>query len=182
MNSKVNMSQLVNDTLAKSQNNVKTWVNEYNQLLDTLNTIKGAHVKQINGKKTEKDFCPYISFVTIDALESKDYPNNIAANSIYVCFEIYHTEKKVEIHSCGHIYISEEDKNNHSQYKYLAMHSMLHLAKVRNVKGLRKSKYKDIADLAQKINSTFENIMAEVEDYTGGYPYKQGIKPIEKGL
>lgn len=39
-------------------------------------------------------------------------------------------------------------------------------------KKFRKSKFKTEKDLCKKMLDYFDNVMVEVEKYTGGYPYK----------
>jgi hypothetical protein len=46
-------------------------------------------------------------------------------------------------------------------------------------KKFRKQSYKDMKDLANKMEKYYKEVMAAVIDYTGGYPYKQGIKKAE---
>lgn len=115
--------------------------------------------------------CPYMQFIGIEALKREDLPNNIAENGIYIQFKIDMADKTIEVHSWGHIYLSKEEQ----KATYLAMTGIKNVAKARGTKWFRKQKYKDITDLYNKIVKFYENVMQSVEDYTGGYPYKQGI-------
>ena len=48
------------------------------------------------------------------------------------------------------------------------------LCKARKVKWHRKYTYKSVEDLIKHITAFYERVMECVEEYTGGYPYKQG--------
>lgn len=148
---------------------------EYEQLKNILENNKGKYLKAVYGRFT--DFYPRTQFITLDALNKEDWTNGISRNSVFLDFEIDFLAKKLEIHSSGGTYISEIDKQL-PQYEHLALHHITHIAKVRQVKGLRKTSYKNIDDLAKKILTTFNNIMKEIDQYTEGYPYKQGKKSI----
>lgn len=137
-------------------------------------TEGNSYVRQLNVYTKPSWFCPYMQFVTIDALEKKDYPHGIDRNSIYLTFEINHSENKVRIFDCGHIYLSKTDKQS-EKYKYLAMKSMIDVHTDFGGKKFRKTKYKNISDLVEKMNDYFVQVMIDVDKYTGGYPYKEGI-------
>lgn len=165
--------------MTKNESNVNAWQQEFNEVASLIKAAShNITYKAVYGDY-KRDFCPYISFITLDALDKKDWPNNIGQNSIFVTFEIDHIAKKVFIHSNGHVWISEQDKEVYPNDKYLAMHSMTDIAKRNGGKVMRKSSYKDAKDLANKIITAFENIMREVNDYTGGYPYNKGIKALK---
>ena len=55
------------------------------------------------------------------------------------------------------------------------MTSMKNLAKGRGLSWFRKQKFKDINDLYRRLRKFYDNMMDVVNEYTGGYPYKQGI-------
>lgn len=170
-------SQIAKDNLS-NENNIEKWTNEFNTLKENLLNQKSNNIyKEVYGKF--QSFCPYQQYITLDCLNKEDWPSNIAQNSIYLCFLVDFIERKVEIHSSGHVWISDKDKEIYPQYKYLAMHSMTGIAKHNGVKLMRKSKFKSIDDLTGKILNAFNNIMNEVIDYTGGYPYKKGIKELK---
>lgn len=116
-----------------------------------------------------------LQFIRIDALEPKDYPNGIANNSVFLEFAIDFKECKVELHNEGHIYLSPKDLAT-PKYKYYAMKSMHDVAVDKGFKKFRKSKFKNEKDLANKISTYYNKIMEYVIEYTGGYPYKQGIE------
>ena len=166
--------QIAKENLSSTESNV--WQTMFEDTKTALKSMENKYVKNVFGKF--QGFCPWSQFITIDALNTEDWPNGIAQNSVYVQFAIDFATKKVEIHSTGHIWISDRDKEIYPQYKYLAMHSMLRIAKERKVKGIRKSSFKNAEDLAKKMMLTFTNIMNEVNDYTEGYPYKKGVKTI----
>ena len=129
------------------------------------------YVKQVMVEEKPKSLCPYMQFVRLDALNKEDYPNGIDMNSIYICFCINHKENKVEIHSVGCVYLNEADKQS-EKYKYYAMKSILQVYVDEGGKKFRKSKFKSEKDLCKKMLEYFDNVMVEVEKYTGGYPYK----------
>ena len=52
---------------------------------------------------------------------------------------------------------------------------MKNLAKSRGLSWFRKQKFKDINDLYRRLRKFYDNMMDVVNEYTGGYPYKQGI-------
>ena len=59
------------------------------------------------------------------------------------------------------------------------MNTMATNTKRNGGKVMRKSTYKDTKDLTKRIIKAFENIMAQVIDYTEEYPYKNGIKALK---
>lgn len=120
-------------------------------------------------------FCPYLCFIRVDALDKKDYPHNIDKNSVYIEIEIDFQENKFQLFDYGHIYLSPKDKKT-ERFKYLCMRSMVDIAEEKGTKKLRKSKHKDNKTTASKIASYFNEVMKAVKEYTGGYPYKQGIE------
>ena len=132
----------------------------------------------IDAKQVKIDcdsFCPYMCFIRIDALDKKDYPNNISDNSIFIDIKIDFQEGKFELFRGGHIWISPKDRKT-PQYKHYAMRGMFDIAEEKGTKKLRKSKHKDNETTAKKIASYFNEVMKAVKEYTGGYPYKQGIE------
>ena len=76
----------------------------------------------------------------------------------------------IEVGDCGHIYLSKEEQ----KATYLAMTNIKKLCKARKVKWHRKYTYKNVEDLIKHITVFYERVMECVEEYTGGYPYKQG--------
>lgn len=85
-----------------TENDIKTIKDEFNNILKVV-TEKSSAV-QVRGNFSE--FFPHIQFITLDALKKEDWPNNIDMNSIYLCFEIDFNNKKVQVHSNGHVYLS----------------------------------------------------------------------------
>lgn len=121
-------------------------------------------------------FYPNICFITVDALNPQDYPNNIAENSIFITFRIDLAAKTVEYKRSGHIYLSEKDKRENPKLRYLAMNSMVEIATRAGVKKMRRSQHKDNATSAHKMATYFNEVMEKVVNYTDGYPYKQGVE------
>ena len=138
--------------------------NKLNELFNKLNN-KG-YIKQFSNSYSRFGSV----FVRFEALEKKDYPNSIRENGKYVIFEIDSINEKVSLYSCGHIWLSEEDKNN-EKYKYYAMRSMIEIAESKGIKRFRKCKIKSIEETFNKMNLYFQNVMDKVNEYSGGYPY-----------
>ena len=151
----------------------------FNKIKSLLTLDLLHHAKAVYGKY-EMGLCPYLNFIRVDALESKDWFNGISQNSVYVTFEIDTLHNKVKILNCGHVYISDADKQAYIRDKYLAMHSMTEIAKRNGVKCIRQQSFKNEEECVQKICKLFNAIMDEVYDYTDGkYPYKKGVKMLK---
>lgn len=171
------MAYDINNIMAKENamrdpKNVEEWSRQREMLRDYLTPISTAEnvsVGKIGG------FCPYIIFVRLDALKREDWPNNIAENSIYIDFEIDLYDKKVSVFRSGSVWLSPYDKTL-PQYKYLCMKSMQNVLVDNGGKKFRKQSYKDMKDLANKMQQYYAQVMEAVNDYTDGYPYKQGTK------
>ena len=174
------MAYDINNIMAKENamrdpKNVEEWSRQREMLRDYLipiSTAENVSVGKIGG------FCPYIIFVRLDALKREDWPNNIAENSIYIDFEIDLYNKKVSVFRSGSVWLSPYDKTL-PQYKYLCMKSMQNVLVDNGGKKFRKQSYKDVKDLANKMQKYYKEVMTAVMDYTGGYPYKEGIKKVE---
>lgn len=120
-------------------------------------------------------WCPYIQYITFDALDPQDYPNGIDANSIYLTFEVNYKTQKVELHSFGHTYISPKDKK-HPKFKYYAMRGICEIAKTDyGVNKFRKQAFKNTTDLYNRMEKYYKAVMEALKIYTGSYPYKEGI-------
>lgn len=143
---------------------------EYNELTAMIHSNMPKYADHLLGG-FRNGLCPYMQYVGIEALKTEDIPNNIDMNGIYIQFCIDMLDKTVEAHSWGHIYLSKEEQ----KATYSAMTGIKNVAKARGVKWFRKQKYKDIKDLYNKITKFYTNALQAVENYTGGYPYKQGI-------
>ena len=171
------MAYDINNIMAKENamrdpKNVEEWSRQREMLRDYLipiSTAENVSVGKIGG------FCPYIIFVRLDALKREDWPNNIAENSIYIDFEIDLYDKKVSVFRSGSVWLSPYDKTL-PQYKYLCMKSMQNVLVDNGGKKFRKQSYKDMKDLANKMQQYYAQVMEAVNDYTDGYPYKQGTK------
>lgn len=129
------------------------------------------YVKQLIIEQKSSYICPYLQYVRIDALEKKDYPHGIDMNSVYLCFYVDYRDNKVELHSCGHVYLSDSDKQS-EKYKYYVMKSIVNVHVDKGGKKFRKSKFKNETDLCKKMIDYFNVVMKDVNEYTGGYPYK----------
>lgn len=152
--------------------NKAEWMRQREELCDIVTpatSAKHVYVDKLDG------FCPYLLFVKFDALNKEDYPNGIAENSIYITFEIDLFNKKVNVFRSGAVWLSPYDKTL-PQYKYLCMKSMQNVLTDNGGKKFRKQGYKDMKDLAKKMETYYKQVMQEVKNYTGGYPYKKGIK------
>ena len=171
------MAYDINNIMAKENamrdpKNVTEWQQQREMLRDYLipiSTAENVSVGKIGG------FCPYIIFVRLDALKREDWPNNIAENSIYIDFEIDLYNKKVSVFRSGSVWLSPYDKTT-PKYKYLCMKSMQNVLVDNGGKKFRKQNYKDMKDLAKKMQQYYAQVMEAVNDYTDGYPYKQGTK------
>lgn len=171
------MAYDINNIMAKENamrdpKNVEEWSRQREMLRDYLipiSTAENVSVGKIGG------FCPYIIFVRLDALKREDWPNNIAENSIYIDFEIDLYNKKVSVFRSGSVWLSPYDKTT-PKYKYLCMKSMQNVLVDNGGKKFRKQNYKDMKDLAKKMQQYYAQVMEAVNDYTDGYPYKQGTK------
>lgn len=157
------------------------YFNEYNEIIKAIedNAKNAKALKQII-RKDAYYISPETQFIRLDALEEKDYPSGLDRNSIYVCFRIDMDEKSVQIHSAGSVWISEADKERYEGDRYMAMHPMLAITKRNGGKVMRKQRYKDSTDLAKKVIKAYNDIMAQVLDYTNFvYPYKNGVKALK---
>ena len=122
-------------------------------------------------------FYPNICFITVDALNPQDYPNNIAENSIFITFRIDLAAKVAEYNRSGHVYLSPKEKRENPKLRYLCMHGMSELARrLKHVNRMRRYQYKDGEAAAHKMATYFNKVMETVVDYTDGYPYKQGVE------
>ena len=155
-----------------NETEIKTFETSFNDLLKLAKEKSTA--KHILGHY-KQGLCPYMQFIKFDALEPQDWPNNIADNSVFVTFCIDYQSKKVELHSTGHIWLSPKDKQD-ERLKYYAMRGMHNIAKEDyGVKKFRKQGFKDMKDLYNKMEKYYKAVMTAIKDYTGGYPYKEGI-------
>lgn len=145
------------------------------QCQEIANMIANEVIDAKDIKISCSNFCPYLCFIRIDALDKKDYLNNISDNSIFIDIEIDFQENKFELFKDGRIYLSPKDKKT-PQFKYLTMRGMVNIAEEKGVKKMRKTKHKDNKTTANKIALYFNEVMKAVKEYTGGYPYRQGIE------
>ena len=142
--------------------------NEFDKIVDALcNDVNLEHCNNVYGVFGE--FCPHLQFVRLDALKEKDWPHNIADNSIYVEFKIDLRTRSVEVFRCGHIYLSRHDQ----QASYLAMCSIKKAHQFIGGKWFRKQSWKDATDLAKKIERFWYSVAETLNKVTDGYPYKE---------
>lgn len=153
-----------------SENIISKFRNDFNTLGGLMADNLPKRADHVIGRFSV-GLCPEMQFIGWEALSHKDMPNGINENGIYIRFQIDLIEKSVEVFDCGSIYLSREEQ----KATYLAMASIKDIARARGVKWLRKQKYKDVADLYSRIKKFYDNAMEAVNDYTQGYPYKQGI-------
>lgn len=157
----------------ETNNEYKAYMDEYSNILSIAKEKSSA--LQIRGQFNDH-FCPYLQFVTFDALKTEDWPHGIDMNSVYLCFEIDFKNKKVQLHTNGHVYLSPKDKAENSPYKYHAMRGMAEIAASDyGVKKFRKQNFKSTEELFNKMEKYFKSVMGAIIKYTGGYPYKEGI-------
>ena len=150
---------------------ISKFESEYNSALDNIDKLVNANVI---GKFNPAFYAP-MQWIRIDALDKKDWPNNIGDNSVFIEFKVDFDTRKVEVTRSGHVYLSPKDLET-PKYKYLAMKSIVSVGVDKGLKKFRKSNFKDASDLAKKISKYYNNVMECVAEYTGGYPYKQGIE------
>lgn len=167
MRTKTYLDDYFRGNLANDKQSVDNLQERFNEILSELNANKVS--ERILGKFSS--FYPSTQYITLDALKKEDIPNSIQENSIYICFKIDLLHKKIEVHSCGHVWLSSEEQRKTN----LAMCSLKQIAIARDVKWFRKQSYKDSTDAAVKMNNFYKNVMAKVNEYTQGYPYKQGV-------
>ena len=148
------------------------------QAINTATYLEGQKdrrfIKMIVADNKPSNFCPEIQFVRFDSLEKKDYPNGIDMNSIYITFEVNHKEKKIKLHSCGHVYLSPSDLKT-DKYRYHAMKSIIDVYKDLGGKIFFYFSFKTEKDAAKKMFAYYTAVMESVNLYTNGYPYKKGV-------
>lgn len=141
---------------------------DYTEIYTKLKDNLPKYADHILGTFTA--FCPYHQYITIEALREDDLPHHIRENGIYITFKIDLIDHTIEVNNSGHIYLSREEQ----KATYLAMINIKRLCQTRKVKWFRKYTYKSVEDLTKHITAFYERVMGCVEEYTGGYPYKQG--------
>lgn len=170
MNVKEYFENIKKAEMAKDQNNVAQWDSMYEEL-------KGIAIAETSARQIFFDkrtgLCPYLRNVRFDALDSQDYPHGIAENSVFLTFQIDFATKKVELWRTGGIHLSPKDKQT-PKYKYLCMKSMVNVLQDKGGKKFRKQTFKNMADLFNKMESYYKEVMQAVTEYTGGYPFKEG--------
>lgn len=114
-------------------------------------------------------FCPKHQYIRMDMLKEEDWPHNIDINSIFLMYKIDMYAKTVEVSTCGHSYLTDED----SKKSCLAMCSMKQAHKAIGGKWFRRAKYKSSTDLAKKMVDFYNTVKRTMEEVTTGYPYTQ---------
>lgn len=113
-------------------------------------------------------FCPYQQFFTLSFIKPKDEPA-INENGMFVTFKVNMKEGKVETFQSGHIWLTDAD----AKASYLCMCGLRAAVEKTGRKWFRKQSYKDVRDLAKKIDRFFTECCAALDEATTGYPYKQ---------
>lgn len=175
MNAKQYLENIKKSEASKEQTNVDAWNAEYEQLKAVAEENGTSANKIYFDKQVQHALCPYLRFVRFDALDPKDYPNGIARNSVYLQFEIDYDTKKVSLFDCGLVYLSPKDKQT-EPHKYFVMKTIETVLTDKGGKKFRKQGFKDAANLFAKMEGYYKEVMKAVTEYTGGYPYKQGIE------
>ena len=153
-----------------SKNLINQFRTDFNALGDMMVNNMPERANHVIGNFSV-GLCPNRQFIGWEALKKEDLPHGIKENGIHILFEIDFEKKSVEVFQSGHIWLSKEEQ----KATYLAMTGMKNLAKARGLRWFRKQKFKDINDLYKRLRQFYDNMMGVVNDYTGGYPYKQGI-------
>lgn len=139
----------------------------YKQYFETL---KDKFKKEgINATGTfRKTFGEYNSqWIRLSYLKPEDEPD-IAANGMYLIFDIDFNSRVIELKDNGHIYLTKEDQHKSN----LAMTGIKNLYKKEGKPYFRKTRYKSIDDCAKKILSFYNSTKELLDKYSEGYPYK----------
>lgn len=142
-------------------------VTEYSEAYNRLTAELVKQCEIVRGKFGT--FCPELQYVHLDMLECKDWPHGIAMNSVYIEFKIDFKLKQIEVGNFGHIELTDADKKK----SYLCMCSVKAANAAAGGKWWRKCKYKSIEEAAQKMAKFYKQVCANIQQVTGGYPYKQ---------
>ena len=144
---------------------------------------KGLDLKSIDAKfvdvRVTKDNAFYPSaYIEINFTEEKDWPNHIKGNACLFEFCIDFEMGKLEYKRGPRLWLSPFDKSGENPYdrslKYMAMRGGADLGKECGIPKFRTCPMKDEKTIAKKVCDYVNKIMALVNVYTGGYPYKDG--------
>ena len=144
---------------------------------------KGLDLKSIDAKfvdvRVTKDNAFYPSaYIEINFTEEKDWPNHIKGNACLFEFCIDFEMGKLEYKRGPRLWLSPFDKSGENPYdrslKYMAMRGGADLGKECGIPKFRTCPMKDEKTIAKKVCDFVNKIMALVNVYTGGYPYKDG--------
>jgi hypothetical protein len=139
----------------------------YKQYFETL---KDKFKKEgINATGTfRKTFGEYNSqWIRLSYLKPEDEPD-IAANGMYLIFDIDFNDHIIELKDNGHIYLTKEDQHKSN----LAMTGIKNLYKKEGKPYFRKTRYKSIDDCTKKILAFYNSTKELLDKYSEGYPYK----------
>lgn len=165
--------------MCRNAENIARWKEDFNAILTALSTIHDTpdrtisrplplYARSVSGRFIKR-LSPYCQFIRIDALDAKDYPNQINDNSVFVELEIDLEDKIVRVFNYGSIWLNNAEQKR----TYLAMAGMKDIVKVNKGKWLRQSTFKDAKDLAKKVTKFWEDAMRIIDVQTGGYPYRK---------
>lgn len=153
------------------ESNIELWKNNFYEIKKAIEDNTKYHVDGT----FSTSFAPNLQYIKIDTLDETDWPNGISNNSVYFLFAFYFDNNKMELKSCGHVYLSPKDLKT-EKYKYLAMKSIVNVAVDKGGKKFKKQSFKTNEQAANKILSYVNEVMEYVKEYTGGYPYKRGVE------
>lgn len=139
---------------------------EFNTMMEYATSATSKHIKAVTGRFSPS--YPRQQYFSVFATEE------VSDNGLYIKFKVDLTDKTVEVDQCGAIHVCEEDKRRSG----VMMVNLKTLVKARGGKWMRKSKYKDYNDLCNRVVRFHEDVMAIVEEYTGGYPYAKGLTSV----
>ncbi len=114
-------------------------------------------------------FCPNLQRVRVDYLDKNDWAHNIAENSVYIDFSIDFETGTFEARNCGGMSLTEHDRKK----SFYCACSLKRAMQANGGRWMRKSKFKDIDDLAAKITKFAKYVHEQLDEITEGYPYKQ---------
>jgi hypothetical protein len=173
----------VNYDMVNNSKYSEIWKNQGMKLNEILHaTNEDTDVVTIAVQGFGKGLCPSMGWVVFDYMKKEDYPHGIFENSMYFRFKVDFTDNKVELSDYGHCYLSPYDMKT-EKYRYYAMRSAVEITESDyGVKKFRKYHFKDLETLAKKMQEYCKNAMVGIKDYTGGYPFHQGIKTFKTAI
>lgn len=103
------------DWVMLGDNDIKYITEEFSDVLKQYKKYV-PEVKSINVSKRKSAMAVYLR---LDFLLPQDYPHGISDNSIYIDFRYNLEDCSLEMNSCGHLNLTDEDKKG--KYKYYAL-------------------------------------------------------------